>query len=124
MTNEPYQKNKGGRPKGDPTTVKNLIIGVRVSLAEFETLREKSAKMGMTPAQFLRETALTRRLPAPPVPAINVEQYAELARLAANFNQLSRHANNGRVIHMDNELLKTALVEVQRLRQALLGVGE
>jgi hypothetical protein len=33
--------------------------------------------------------ALSRRLPPPPVDAINRAQYVELARLAANLNQLT-----------------------------------
>lgn len=124
MTDQiPAKKSKGGRPKGDPDSVKTSTIGVRVSPSEFETLRTKAVQMGMTPAQFLRNAALTRRLPAPPVPAINIEQYAELARLAANLNQLARHANVGRMVNVNTELLESATAEVQRLRLALLGKG-
>lgn len=124
MTDQiPAKKSKGGRPKGDPASVKTSTIGVRVSPSEFETLRNKAAQMSMTPAQFLRNAALTRRLPAPPVPAINIEQYAELARLAANLNQLARHANVGRVVNVNTELLESTAAEVQRLRLALLGKG-
>jgi len=121
MEQIPTTKSKGGRPKGDPDSVKNLTIGVRVSPAEFETLEDKAKKMGMFPAQWLREAALTRRLPSPPVPAVNVEQYAELARLAANLNQLAKHANAGRMVTVNDDLLRSMTAEVQRLRQSLLG---
>ena len=94
---------------------------MRVSPAEFDVLEEKAKSMGMYPAQYLREAALTRRLPSPPVPAINIEQYAELARLAANLNQLAKHANAGRMVSVNDELLRSTTAEVQRLRQALLG---
>src|SRR5260363_277519 len=88
-------KRKGGRPKGDPAALRVMTIGVRVSLDEYAALRQKAAQMSMTPAQWLREAALSRRLPSPPVPPVNRERYAELARLAANLNQIAHRANEG-----------------------------
>jgi hypothetical protein len=121
MEQIPATKSKGGRPKGDPNSVKDKTIGVRVSPADFDILEAKAKAMGMYPAQYLREAALTRRLPSPPVPAVNIEQYAELARLAANLNQLAKHANAGRMVSVNNDLLASTTAEVQRLRLALLG---
>ena len=120
----PPKKPKGGRPKGDPAAVRVATIGVRVSPDEFAALRTKAEHMSMTPAQWLREAALTRRLPSPPVPAINREQYAELARLAANLNQLSRKANEGQAVTLSDALLKLMIEETKRLRLALLGIGD
>lgn len=117
-------KPKGGRPKIDPAAVRVSTIGVRVSPSEFQILREKAEKLSMTPGQFLRETALTRRLPSPPVPAINREQYAELARLAANLNQLSRKANEGKAVTVPDAMLKLMIEETKRLRLSLLGISE
>jgi hypothetical protein len=79
--------------------------------------------MHLTPAQWLREAALTRRLPSPPVAAINREQYVELARLAANLNQLTRLANEGQRVVVADGLLERLASETRRLRLALLGVG-
>ena len=120
-TPPPPPKRRGGRPKSDPAAVRAATIGVRVSAAEYAALRAKAEQMGMTPAQFLRDAALKRRLPSPPVPAINREQYAELARLAANLNQLTRAANEGRPIAVAEALLKRVAGEVSRLRLALIG---
>ena len=78
----------------------------------------------MTPAQWLRVAALSRRLPSPPVAAINREQYAELARLAANLNQLARLANEGGRVKVADALLMRMTLEAKRLRLALLGIGE
>lgn len=109
------------RPKGDPANVRGMTIGVRVMEAEYVTLREKAATMAMTPAQWLREAALSRRLPSPPVPAINVAEYGQLARLSANLNQLTRLAHEGRVTGLDEAVLQQLGEEVSRLRLALLG---
>ena len=118
----PPRKRRGGRPKGDPAAVRAATIGVRVSASEYETLKTKAEQMGMTPAQFLRDAALKRRLPSPPVPAVNRAEYAELARLAANLNQLTRAANEGRPVTVAEALLERLAGEVSRLRLALLGV--
>ena len=124
MTAEtPPRRGRGGRPKGDPAAVRVSTIGVRVSPAEYEALKTKAAQMGMTPAQWLREAALSRRLPSPPVPAANRQQYAELARLSANLNQLAHGANIGQNVAVNDALLLRLAGEVSRLRLALLGVG-
>lgn len=122
MTAEaPPRKARGGRPKGDPSAVRASTIGVRVSADEYAALKAKAGQMSMTPAQWLREAALSRRLPSPPVPAINREQYVELARLAANLNQLARAANEGQAVTVNDHLMQRLTAEVKRLRLALLG---
>jgi hypothetical protein len=98
-------RSAGGRPKGDPALRRNETIGVRVSATEYAALRTKAAMMHMPLAQWLREAALTRNLPSPPVAPINREQYAELARLSANLNQLARLANEGDRVTVDDGLL-------------------
>jgi len=118
------RKSRGGRPKGDPSSLRVSTIGVRVSADEYATLKSKAEHMGMMPAQWLREAALSRRLPSPPVPAINRAQYAELARLSANLNQLAWSANSGEPVTVSDALLTQIAIEVARLRLALIGVGE
>lgn len=119
----PPKRGRGGRPKNAPGTVRATTIGVRVTPAELEALTAKAEQMGMTQAQWLREAALSRRLPSPPVPAINREHYAELARLSANLNQLARMANSGQGVAVFTGLLEHVLGEVGRLRLALIGAG-
>ena len=116
-------KRRGGRPRGAPEALRVATIGVRVSPSEHAALRAKAEVMAMTPAQWLREAALSRRLPAPPVAAINREQYAELGRLAANLNQLTRLANEGQRVSVAEALLRKLSFEVSRLRLELIGAG-
>ena len=119
----PPKRGRGGRPKNAPGTVRATTIGVRVSPAELATLQAKAEQMSMTPAHWLREAALSRRLPSPPVPPINREQYAELARLSANLNQLAKLANSGQPVTVADALLQSLAGEVGRLRLGLLGAG-
>jgi hypothetical protein len=118
------RRRKGGRPKGDPAALRAMTIGVRVSPSEYAVLKDKAAHMGVTPAQWLRQAALSRRLPSPPVPAINRAAYAELARLSANLNQLARHANRGESVQVGADLLHQLGLEVRRLRLSLIGAGD
>lgn len=123
MNSDPTpRKRKGGRRKGDPADVRNAVIGVRVSAAEYTELCQRSTALHMKPAQWLRTAALTRRIPAPPVAAINREQYVELARLSANLNQLTRLANEGRRVTISEELLIALIDETRRLRRGLIGL--
>jgi hypothetical protein len=117
---ETKKRGKGGRPRGDPADVRTITIGVRVSSVEFDLLKAKAEHMGATPAHWLREAAISRRLPPPPVPEINREQYVELAHLSANLNQLAKAANEGRAV-VDSALLERAAAECSRLRLALIG---
>ena len=124
LPDPPPPKRRGGRPRGAPADVRTATIGVRVCAAEYNALRIKAEAMAMTPAQWLREAALTRRLPSPPVSAINREQYAELARLAANLNQLTRLANEGDRVTVATALLAKLQTELSRLRLELIGASE
>ena len=119
----PPKRGRGGRPKNAPGTVRDVTIGVRVAPAEFVALSAKAEQMGMTPAHWLREAALSRRLPTPPVSPINREEYAELARLSGNLNQLARLANSGQPVTVADALLQRLTAEVGRLRLALIGAG-
>ena len=119
----PPPKRRSGRPRGPPDAIRTDTIGVRVSASEYALLRLKSESMAMTPAQWLREAALTRRLPSPPVAAINREQYAELGRLAGNLNQLTRLANEGRPVTIADALIQRLIDETRHLRLALIGAA-
>ena len=110
----------GGRPKGDPSAVRRITIGVRVNAAELETLQRKASYMGMSPAQWLRTAALSRQLPPSPVPEANREAYGELTRLAVNINQIARAANEGRAV-VSSTILLGVRKEIIRLQRALLG---
>lgn len=118
----PPKRGRGGRPKNEPGTVRDVTIGVRVSRSEFEALKVKADAMSVTPAHWLRQAALSRRLPAPPVPAINREEYADLARLSANLNQLARAGNEGRNVVISDSLVESLRAEVNQLRLALIGM--
>ena len=120
---EAKNRGKGGRPRGNPADIRATTIGVRVAPAEYDALKTKAAQMGMTPAQFLRDAALKRRLPSPPVPEANRAEYAYLSRLSANLNQLVRLANSDQPVVVAEGFLERLADEAKRLRRALIGAG-
>lgn len=119
---KPKPKPKqSGRPPAGPA-LRKKTIGVRVSDDELGQLKAKARAAGLAPASLLRSAALDAELPPLPVPAINRQAYADLARLASNINQLARAAHEGRAV-VDADLLERTRAELSRLRLALVGAG-
>lgn len=114
---------KNGRPKGDPIKVRHMTIGVRVNPAEWQTLQLRARHMGMSPAQWLRTAALSRRMPPPPVPEVNRKTYGELARLGVNLNQIAKAANAGRTV-VPFGVLRELLRAIMCLQASLMGVAD
>lgn len=120
-----YNKNKGGRPNIAREKLRQKTIGVRVNQNEWDTLKQKSQELGISPAQFLRDAALKKRLSSPPVPELNRKTYGNLMHLASNINQLTRAVNSG-----NNELKQQYLrifAEIQKaisqVQSQLLGLA-
>lgn len=109
-----YDKNKGGRPSIAKEKIRQKTIGVRVNQKEWDTLKQKSQELGISPAQFLRDAALKKRLPSPPAPELNRKAYAHLMHLASNINQVTRSVNSG-----NNELKQQYLRIFEELKKAI-----
>lgn len=116
-------RRRGGRPRVDETEARKRTIGVRVNGTEMDTLQRKADSVGLPLSQWLRLVALSRYVPRPLVPEINREAYAELAKLAANLNQLTQAAHEGRAV-VPFPLLKATQDILKKLRLALLGVSD
>ncbi len=112
------------RPKIAPEALRSATIGVRVSPAEYEALREKAAALRLTPAQWLREAALSRRLPPPPVPPVNLETYRELGKIGGNLNQIAARLNAGGTAPELAAAVGELAALVRRVRLEALGATE
>lgn len=108
-----------GRPVLAPERKRTATIGVRVSATERAALESKAAQVGVPPAALLRLAALAVVPRA--VPAVNREQWVELARTASNLNQLTRALQGGAPVSISAELLERLRVELHATRCALLG---
>lgn len=117
----PPGRGRGGRPKGDPSDVRNHTIGVRVNNLERNLLQDKARKMGMSPSQWLRHAALARKLPKQPAPELNRQAYSELARVGSNLNQLTKASHGGIILEDIGELLQDLLALLSKVRLQLIG---
>ncbi|MBJ2901571.1 plasmid mobilization relaxosome protein MobC [Salmonella enterica subsp. enterica serovar Derby] len=97
---------------------------MRLNDAELARLDSQRDAVQMQRGEYLRAAAL-HRLP-PTIPAANREQWAELARTAANLNQIARKVNAGGAGH-DRVQIVAALMAIdaglERLRHAVLETG-
>jgi len=112
-----------GRPKLPKNQLRSHSLCVRVSLAELSIIRRASAQLHISIGEYIRMRAVGYRTPSPPLPQINIDKYAELARLAGNFNQLAHNSNCGKPVIVDIALLQNCLTELRGLRQGLLGIS-
>lgn len=91
------------------------VVASRFSEDELAKLDEWRKQYGMTRGAYVRRVVL-ERLP-PSVPAINREAWRELARAAANLNQLARYLNEGGRLDVG-----VVLSELAEFRRRLIGV--
>lgn len=111
------------RPQLPDHERRTVNLTVRLTQAEAADLATRAAELGLAPGPFLREAALSRRLPSPPVPELNRAAWADLGKLAGNLNQLTHLAHLGQLGAVDPSILEELASRVQALRRDLLGLA-
>lgn len=99
MTNKTHAAPRGAekkRNRGRPHSEhpRRQIVKVRLTGSEKADLMMRAGRLGM--AELLRSSALRHHVSL--VPTINRAAWVELARSAANINQLAHHANGGGIL--------------------------
>lgn len=92
------------------------------SPAERTQLQAKASQVGLGLSAFIREVTLGK--PIKVLPTVNAERWSELARVAANLNQIAHHLNEGRANGVDPSAVAELLEEVQALRRELIGAAQ
>ena len=125
-TDESRRRRRGPVPL-DAADRRGHTVSARLNDAELVLLDSQREAVQMQRGEYLRAAAL-HRLP-PIIPAVNREQWLELARAAANLNQIARHLNEG--WQGDGERIGKVLAElacclrlVGRVRNGLIGVKD
>lgn len=108
-----------GRPLMARSELRDAIE-VYFSRAERETIERRAGEAGLSLSSFIRRAALGQRVQTVPQP--NAARWQELARLAANINQIAHHANITGEMALDPSALAEVGQAVQALRRDLLGV--
>lgn len=81
-------------------------------------IKAKAARLPMS--IFLRRVALAKKLTQPPS-EISRAQYADLARVGANLNQIAAAINAGRASGIDVVVINDLAEQVRLLRMQLIG---
>ena len=90
--------------------------------AERATLEIKARSACLPMSTFLRCVALKKKIEQPPK-EISRKQYAELARVASNLNQIAAAINAGKASGVDVEVIYELATQVRSLRMQLIGVS-
>lgn len=111
------------RSRRGPTPValddlRHYCVSVRLSSSELAQLDSVRATVRMMRGEYLRCAAL-HRLP-PTIPPVNHLAWSQLARAAANLNQISQHINTDSTTALEVEEIRMELV---RFRLALIGAA-
>jgi Bacterial mobilisation protein (MobC) len=109
--------------RGGDKETRTAVIPVRLTPTEHTHLKEVATTSRTTLSEFIRRAALKRRLPPPPVPEVNRQTYAELAKIGHNLNQLVRQLH-AKVEHaLDLIVIQNLATEVRVLAREVLGAG-
>lgn len=107
------------RPVEEKRETRVSVYFSPAELAELDARRGGTGRGG-----FLRSAGLGRRLAAP-IPELNRQAWADMARIAGNLNQIALALNTGGQVH-DADLvgiLAELHSQVLRLRSDLVGSG-
>jgi hypothetical protein len=111
------KKRRHGPPPKPAEEVRTNRVSVYFTDAELADLDGRCAGVGR--GAWLRRSGLGQFLRLP-VPAINREAWAELARCAGNLNQAMKAVNEGRIRELDPAVVEELLDQVQGLRRDLV----
>jgi hypothetical protein len=90
--------------------------------AERLALEIKARAACLPTSTFLRRVALKKKIEQPPT-EISRKQYAELARVGSNLNQIAAAINAGKAHGIDVDVIEELATQVRLLRLSLLGAN-
>ena len=97
-------------------------LDIYVNDDELAAIQQKAGQAMMPVSLYLRRTALSLRIDAPP-PAQTIARWRQLAPLEANINQIARACNAGRVTEEIYPALTDLAEQVRLLRLELIGAN-
>lgn len=116
------RRGKPGPDPFPPEALRRRRVSVYLTEGEYQELLRR-AGMPRLISTYLRNAALGRDLPRQPIPEVNRELWADLARLAGNLNQLQKAINQGRMVQVSDleKMVQALRDEVAWLRFLLIG---
>jgi len=105
---------RGGRPRKAAEDRRTERVPLYLTPVERAELERRTAMTGWRDVgAYVRRAIMAQRPPRATVPQLNVQAWGELARTAANLNQLTRYLNEGG--QLDAATAARLGLEVERL---------
>jgi len=111
------------RPPLDDLDRRQPFSGLRLSARELNSIRDRASEAGLSVSVFIRQAALSATVRA--APTVPIQQWAQLAPIAANLNQIAYHLNvdhNGRLTSSDRQTVAALADLLREIRLRLLDV--
>lgn len=106
MENKRKNKSKGGRPtKGEDKLT--VSINLKLTPKDYNFLKEKAEKMGLTPTQYAREMTVNGGIKS----RFTLEELdltRKLAGMANNLNQIAKRINRNEYLQVGLDLVVLA----------------
>lgn len=81
--------------KTDKKKVSMTRMELRISAEEKAQIEQKARKAGITTSEFIRRSALGRRLPSYGDTTLLQEYSMKLGKIGSNLNQIAKYVNQG-----------------------------
>ena len=93
---------------------------MRISKEDKALIEQKARKAGITTSEFIRRSALGRRLPSYGDTTILQEYSMQLGKIGSNLNKIAKHLNGGGDFYSIYYELKEAIRELLDLKFKIL----
>lgn len=120
QTEKITKKNRGGRPRKSFEDSRVVPVYFCFTPSEMSLINKRAGSIGLTRAEFCRNTILHR--PITTVPQINKDAYQLLANVSNNLNQLTKLAHQTQNEAVASDSIKQVLETVRLLRAQLIEV--
>ena len=108
------RKSRRGHPKLTDNECRKNCVSVRLNEVELELLNHRRGALKR--GEWLRMAALDQLPPA--IPELNQKAWVELAKAAANLNQIAANLNHGELV--DIQVIRDELI---KFRNDLVGLN-
>jgi hypothetical protein len=104
------------RPRKDIEELRIHQVNIRLTDFEFLYAKEQSELSGRTVAQWMRDSAFSKKPLKMRINKMHRSYYIQLAQLGNNINQIAKKLNQGKYtrIHAEINQVKELLIEINK----------
>lgn len=108
------------RPKVSPSEKRSVKITFRVTEKQQQRLLILAETCGTNSGDLVRSKLFKGHFPSTRLPKVDEDTYVELKKIGVNLNQLTRHANSGKLPLGLDKTLAALLRQEEKILRLLL----